>query len=66
MVDHSAEGAATTAAVGLYQLALANLGSPKASPERTKKTAWAHPVVIGGKLYIRDQDNLFCFDVKAK
>jgi outer membrane protein assembly factor BamB len=35
-------------------------------PERSKKTAWAHPVVIGGKLYIRDQDNLFCFDIKAK
>jgi outer membrane protein assembly factor BamB len=35
-------------------------------PERSKKTAWPHPVVFGGKLYIRDQDVLLCFDVKAK
>lgn len=35
-------------------------------PERTDKPAWAHPVVANGKLYIRDQDALFCFDVKAK
>jgi outer membrane protein assembly factor BamB len=28
--------------------------------------AWAHPVVFGGKLYIRDWDDLFCYDVKAK
>ena len=35
-------------------------------PERTDKPAWAHPVVANGKLYIRDQDTLFCYDVKAK
>jgi hypothetical protein len=28
--------------------------------------AWPHPVVVGGRLYVRDQDNLFCYDVKAK
>jgi len=28
--------------------------------------SWAHPVVFGGKLYLRYNDNLFCFDVKAK
>lgn len=37
-----------------------------AQPERTDKPAWAHPVVVNGKLYIRDQDTLFCYDVKAK
>jgi outer membrane protein assembly factor BamB len=26
---------------------------------------WAHPVVIGGRLYIRQFDNLWCYDVKA-
>lgn len=26
---------------------------------------WPHPVVIGGRLYLRDQENLFCFDVKG-
>jgi outer membrane protein assembly factor BamB len=35
-------------------------------PERTKLPAWAHPVIANGKLYIRDQDTLFCYDVKAK
>ncbi|MFV1994687.1 MAG: PQQ-binding-like beta-propeller repeat protein, partial [Verrucomicrobiales bacterium] len=32
--------------------------------EGTKGKIWAHPVVIGGKLYLRDQDLLFCYDVK--
>lgn len=26
---------------------------------------WPHPVVIGGRLFLRDQENLFCFDVKG-
>ncbi len=34
-------------------------------PERTDKPAWAHPVIANGKLYIRDQDTLFCYNVKA-
>lgn len=28
--------------------------------------AWAHPVVAGGKLYLRGNDVLYCYDVKAK
>jgi outer membrane protein assembly factor BamB len=28
--------------------------------------SWAHPVIIGGRLYLREQDNLFCYDVRAK
>jgi outer membrane protein assembly factor BamB len=35
-------------------------------PDRTNLPAWAHPVVANGKLYLRDQDTLFCYDVKAK
>ena len=27
--------------------------------------SWAHPVVTGGRLYLRYDDNLYCFDVKA-
>jgi outer membrane protein assembly factor BamB len=34
-------------------------------PERSREPAWAHPVVTGGRLYLRDQDFLFCYDVKA-
>ncbi len=35
-------------------------------PERTREQAWPHPVVANGKLYIRDQDTLFCYGVTAK
>ncbi len=35
-------------------------------PDRSDKNSWPHPVVAGGKLYIRDQDVLLCFDVKGK
>ena len=27
---------------------------------------WSHPVVSGGKLFLRDQDTLFAYDVRAK
>ena len=33
-------------------------------PDRSSQRAWAHPVVANGKLYLRDQDALFCYDVK--
>ncbi|MBN2514334.1 MAG: PQQ-binding-like beta-propeller repeat protein [Sedimentisphaerales bacterium] len=35
-------------------------------PDRRRPPAWAHPVIANGKLYVRDQDILFCYDVKAK
>ena len=35
-------------------------------PDRRRQPAWAHPVIANGKLYVRDQDLLFCYDVKAK
>ena len=35
-------------------------------PDRTSLPAWSHPVIANGKLYIRDQDTLFCYDIKAK
>jgi outer membrane protein assembly factor BamB len=27
---------------------------------------WTHPVVAGGKLYLRDHEKLFCYDIAAK
>jgi outer membrane protein assembly factor BamB len=27
---------------------------------------WTHPVIAGGKLYLRDQDLVYCYDVKAE
>ncbi len=35
-------------------------------PDRTSLPAWAHPVIANGHLYLRDQDALFCYDVRAK
>jgi outer membrane protein assembly factor BamB len=36
------------------------------SPNRNPKGAvWTHPVVIGGKLYLRDQEYISCYDVKG-
>ncbi|MDA7934610.1 PQQ-binding-like beta-propeller repeat protein [Akkermansiaceae bacterium] len=32
--------------------------------EGTNGKVWTHPVVLNGKLYLRDQDLVFCFDVK--
>jgi len=34
-------------------------------PDRTRQPAWAHPVIANGRLYIRDQDTLYCYDIKA-
>jgi hypothetical protein len=31
-----------------------------------KKDAWAHPVLLDGRLYLRYHDTLFCYDVKGK
>ena len=28
--------------------------------------SWAHPVVVGGRLYLRDQDALLCYDVQGQ
>jgi hypothetical protein len=35
-------------------------------PNRSPQPAWAHLVIAGGKMYVRDQDTLLCYDVKAK
>ena len=29
------------------------------------RPSWAHPVVCGGKLFIRNQDSLSCYDIRA-
>jgi outer membrane protein assembly factor BamB len=34
--------------------------------DRSKKNSWPHPVIAGGKLYIRDQDVLLCYDLKQR
>ena len=42
----------------------------KMNPQSSKRSArgriWTHPVVSNGKLYVRDQDKLLCYDVKGE
>jgi outer membrane protein assembly factor BamB len=33
-------------------------------PERAAEKAWEHPTIANGKLYVRDQDLLLCYDIK--
>jgi outer membrane protein assembly factor BamB len=35
-------------------------------PDRSTKNSWTHPVIVNGKLYIRDQDVLLCYNVSGK
>jgi outer membrane protein assembly factor BamB len=39
--------------------------SPTNPPPRGQAKAWAYPVVANGRLYIREQNSLWCYDVKA-
>ena len=35
-------------------------------PDRSDKPSWPHPVVANGLLFLRDQDVLLCYDLRAK
>ena len=35
-------------------------------PDIVKGKCWAHPVVLDGLLYLREQDHLMCWDLRAK
>ncbi len=39
---------------------------PQTKRRSPKGRIWTHPVIAGGQLYLRDQELLFCFDVKGK
>jgi outer membrane protein assembly factor BamB len=51
------------------------MGLVKAQPEGFEQTggfrtqgrgpSWAYPVVVGGRLYLRYDDNLYCYDVRT-
>ena len=69
-----------TAADGCLYIAFADgtVALAKASPDEYKETgsfkvpgagerpSWAHPVILGGKLYLREQDHILCYDLRAK
>jgi hypothetical protein len=33
-------------------------------PQRTRRATWPHPVISGGRLFLRDQHLLFCYDLR--
>jgi len=35
-------------------------------PDRSDKESWPHPVIAGGRLYLRDQGVLLCYELKAR
>ena len=35
-------------------------------PDRSNRNSWPHPVIANGKLYLRDQASLLCYDVKKR
>jgi outer membrane protein assembly factor BamB len=76
---HGGGSASVTYADGLlyfhYQDGIMSLveASPKAYHEvswfkvpKTSGPSWAHPVVSGGRLYLREGDLLYCYDVHAE
>jgi outer membrane protein assembly factor BamB len=40
--------------------------TPQTEQRSAKGKIWTHPVIADGKMYLRDQELLFCFDVKGK
>jgi len=38
---------------------------PQTEIRKPQGRIWTHPVIVGGKLYFRDQDKLHCFDIRA-
>jgi len=39
---------------------------PQTQIRKDRGKIWVHPVISNGKLYLRDQDLLYCYDVKAE
>lgn len=35
-------------------------------PDSGNRPSWSHPVILGGKLYLREQDEILCYDIQAK
>lgn len=35
-------------------------------PDQSGKETWPHPVIANGRLYLRDQDILLCYDLRAR
>ena len=64
------EGSGTVALIDASPKGWSEKSRFKLEPQTTQRSPqgriWTHPVISNGKLYLRDQELLFCFDVKAK
>ena len=38
--------------------------TPQTQLRKPSGKIWTHPVIVNGRMYLRDQELLFCFDVK--
>jgi outer membrane protein assembly factor BamB len=56
LADASAEGWKES---GRFKL------SPQTDKRKKDGRIWTHPVIVNGKLYLRDQDLIYCFNVRA-
>src|SRR5438874_1456982 len=34
-------------------------------PGSGERPSWSHPVIVDGRLYLREQDKLLCYDIRA-
>ena len=63
------ESGGTAALVGATPQAYKEAGRFKVPRQSGRRSArgmlWTHPVVANGRLYLRDQELIFCYDVKA-
>ena len=39
---------------------------PQTEQRKPQGRIWVHPVIANGKLYLRDQELIYCYDIKAK
>ena len=39
--------------------------TPQTKQRNPKGKVWTHPVISNGKMYLRDQELLFCYDISG-
>jgi len=39
--------------------------APQTAQRKPQGKIWVHPVIVNGKLYLRDQEYIYCYDVKG-
>ena len=35
-------------------------------PDSGERPSWSYPIIVDGKLFLREQDRIFCYDVKKQ